>query len=162
MCSIFCKLERSYRRQHKIERLGCQARCFHTMDIHHAWSNSELLYKCSFGNASSVSVTNEKEYCEWVKLQATLVAPVLSISFSKTTNLTVINYQVWTALATALYICGKERGEATGNTGTSHPTLSQRCSNGVISTRCCSKLKRRRWQNCKSRGWTAMFCVKRI
>lgn len=162
VCSIFCKLECSYRRHQKIERLGCQTRCFHTMDIHHAWSNSELLYQCNFDNASSVSVTNDKEHCEWVQLQATLIAPVLSISFSMTTNLTVINCQFWTALAPALYICGQERGEDTRNIGTSHPTLSQRCSNGVVSARFCSKLERCRWKNCKSCGWTAMFCVKRI
>jgi hypothetical protein len=49
--------------------------------------------------------------------------------------------QVWTALAPALYICGQERGEDTGNTGTSHPTLSLRRSNGVISATRCSKSK---------------------
>lgn len=141
VCSIFCKQECSYRRHKKIERLGCHAICFHSMGIHHAHSNSELLYELSFGPVSSVSVKNDKEHCERVQLQATLIAPVLSISFSVTTNLTVINQQVWTVLAPALYLCGQEKGEDTGNTGTSCLTLSQRCSNGVISARCCSKSK---------------------
>jgi len=91
VCSIFCKLEYSYRKHQKIERLGCQAIRFHSMGIHHACSNLELLYKCRFGTTSSVSIKNDKEHCEWVQLQATLIATILPMSFSISTNLTVIN-----------------------------------------------------------------------
>ena len=89
--SLFCKLGCSYRRHQKIKCLGCKAICFHSMGIHHAWSNSELLYKCIFGTVSSVSTKNDKEHCEWVQLKATLIIPILSMSFSISTNLTVIN-----------------------------------------------------------------------
>jgi len=86
-----CKLECFYRRHQKIECLGCQALCFHSIGNHHACRNSELLYKCRFGTASSVSIKNDKEHREWVQLQATLIAPMLSMSFSISTNLTLIN-----------------------------------------------------------------------
>jgi hypothetical protein len=91
VCSIFFQQECSYRRHQKIEHLGCQARCFHSMGFHQACSNSDLLYKCSFGTASSVSVKYGREHCKWVELQDTLIAPILSISFSMSTNLTQIN-----------------------------------------------------------------------
>jgi hypothetical protein len=94
------------------------------MGIHHAGSNSELVYKCRCGTASSVSIKNDEEHCELVQMHAIVIVPILSMSFSISTNLTVINKQVWTALASALYIYGQQRGKDTGNTGTSHPTLS--------------------------------------
>jgi hypothetical protein len=40
--------------------------------IQNCFTNADL--------ASSVSIKNDKEHCEWVQLQATLIAPILSMS----------------------------------------------------------------------------------